>query len=83
MKTTLQKWGNSYAVRIKKDVAEHLNVDIGTEFSIKKTKTGLTLEIQDIKKESKLKLENLLKGISAKNSHKVLLDDGPRGKELW
>ena len=80
MKTTVQKWGNSYAVRIPKSFIK----EVGLEY---RTDVELTLEdgklvIQPIKGET-ITLDELLTGVTKKNLHTVEDTGAPMGNEVW
>lgn len=80
MKTTLQKWGNSYAVRIPKSFIK----EVGLEF---RTDVEMTLEdgklvIQPIKEET-ITLDELLAGVTKKNLHTSVDTGAPIGNEVW
>lgn len=80
MKTTVQKWGNSYAVRIPKSFIK----EVGLEY---RTDVELTLEdgkliIQPAKKES-ITLEELLAKVNKKNLHTAVDAGAPMGNEAW
>lgn len=80
MKTTVQKWGNSYAVRIPKSFIK----EVGLEY---RTDVELTLEdgkliIQPAKEET-LTLEELLAGVSKQNLHSAEDTGAPLGNEAW
>ena len=79
MKTTVQKWGNSYAVRIPKSFIK----EVGLEY---RTDVELTLEdgkliIQPAKEE--VTLDELLAKVSKKNLHTTVNTGEPVGKEAW
>lgn len=77
MTTKVQKWGNSFAVRIPKHVAEQMNIDQGSEMD-------MIVENQEIKlipKQKKLTLEELLAKVTPKNRHDEI-DLGTGGDEL-
>ena len=80
MKTTIQKWGNSYAVRIPKSFIK----EVGLEY---RTNIELTLEdgkliIQPVPDEV-LTLKELLAGVKAENLHASIGTDEPIGDEAW
>ena len=80
MKTTVQKWGNSYAVRIPKSFIK----EVGLEY---RTDVELTLEdgkliIQPAKEET-IRLEELLAGVNKQNLHNAEDTGGPMGSEAW
>ena len=80
MKTTIQKWGNSYAVRIPKSFIK----EVGLEY---RADVELTLEegkrvIQPVKEET-ITLDELLSGITKKNLHSAEDTGSPVGNEAW
>jgi len=80
MKTTIQKWGNSYAVRIPK----HFVKEAGLEY---RTNIELTLEdgklvIQPAKEET-VTLDELLAKVTKKNLHTAVDTGAPVGNEAW
>ena len=80
MKTRVQKWGNSLALRIPKSFAVEagLHADADVELSL----VGDTLVVRPIKPQS-LTLEDLLRGVTDENLPGEW-DTGPAvGKEVW
>lgn len=80
MKTRVQKWGNSLALRIPKSFAEEagLYADAAIEMSLADGK----LVVQSLTPQP-LTLEGLLRGITDKNLPGEW-DTGPAvGKEVW
>jgi antitoxin MazE len=80
MKTRVQKWGNSLALRIPKSFAEEagLHVDTAVELSLVEGK----LVVQPIRPQP-LTLDQLLRGITDENLPGEW-DTGPAvGKETW
>jgi antitoxin MazE len=80
MKTRVQKWGNSLAVRIPKAFAAEarLREDAPVELSLEAGK----LVIRALPQEP-LTLEDLLRGVTDENLHGEW-DTGPAvGKEVW
>jgi antitoxin MazE len=74
----IQKWGNSFGVRIPKTIMEQANLSENSEVEIQH-KNG-AIVILPIKK--KLSLKNLLEKITEKNLPQ--LEDGlPVGNEVW
>ncbi|WP_144461617.1 AbrB/MazE/SpoVT family DNA-binding domain-containing protein [Siminovitchia fortis] len=78
--TTVQKWGNSLAVRIPKDVAERINIHQGSEMEISVTGKGVIMLVPK-KQPKKYSLEELLAKCSPENRHGEI-DFGVEGKEL-
>ena len=80
MKTRVQKWGNSLAVRIPKSFAEEagLDADAAVELSL----VGGTLVVKPIKPQP-LTLGELLRGVTDENLPGEW-DTGPAvGREVW
>lgn len=79
MLTTIQRWGNSLAVRIPKpfamqaDLSENTEVDISLE--------GDRIVVSPAAKE--WKLDALLAGITSRNAHKEVAWGGRAGGEAW
>jgi len=80
MKVTVRKWGNSAAVRIPASVMEAMHLDLDEVVEVRAEKGQIVIEPVRPKKYI---LDDLLKGITAKNLHEAV-DFGPsRGKEVW
>jgi antitoxin MazE len=80
MKTRVQKWGNSLALRIPKSFAAEagLQVDAAVELSL----VGGKLVVQSLKPQP-LTLDQLLRGVTEENLPGEW-DTGPAvGKEVW
>jgi antitoxin MazE len=79
MLTTIQRWGNSLAVRIPKpfamqtDLAENSEVDISLE-------DGRIVVSPAVKE---WKLDDLLAGITPRNAHKEISWGHRAGAEAW
>jgi len=82
MTTKLQKWGNSYAVRIPKNFIQDLVLSGGSEIEIKYHNKSLVITP---KKQKQYALKDLIKRITPKNRHKVVFDGQDVGKEktIW
>jgi antitoxin MazE len=79
MKTTIQKWGNSLAVRIPRPFAEeiHLQENSTVDLAIKGGKLVI------VPTEPELTLESLVEQITDENRHDEV-GTGPRvGNEVW
>jgi antitoxin MazE len=80
MRTLVQKWGNSLAVRIPKSLASEagLREDSAVDLSILEGKL-----IIQLRSEEPLRLDDLLRGVTEENLH-AEWDTGPAvGKEIW
>lgn len=78
MRAKVQKWGNSLAVRIPKPVAQEVGMvaDLDVEMSVK----GGTLVLAPTRHH--YTLEELVKGITAKNRHDEIDFGPPVGREI-
>jgi antitoxin MazE len=79
MKTTIQKWGNSLAVRIPRPFAEEIPLREGTtvDLTIKSGKLVI------VPAEPAITLESLVEQITDENRHDEI-GTGPRvGNEVW
>jgi antitoxin MazE len=80
LRTNLQKWGNSLAVRIPRAYAKEANMTSGTlvEMTLEKGK----LVIVPVA-EPEYFLEALISGVTKKNLHREIGWDSPLGQEVW
>jgi antitoxin MazE len=80
MKTRVQKWGNSLALRIPKAFADEagLQADVAVELSLVQGK----LVVQPITPQP-LTLEELLKGVTHQNLPGEWKTGPAAGKEVW
>lgn len=80
MKTKIQRWGNSLAVRIPKTFAEEVGFDDGSSVEMRMVKGGLLVEPSAAWAPT---LDELLDGITESNRHDEV-DTGPaQGSEAW
>lgn len=79
MEVTIQKWGNSLAIRIPGSYAKDIRLQQGSCVDLIKGKDKLVI----MPKKPGLKLKNLLAGITADNVHNEEFTEGPVGKEIW
>jgi antitoxin MazE len=77
--SSVQKWGNSLAVRIPKDMAENKAFEQGTAVEIIETADGLKIVLK--KKKIEYQLADLLSQCKPENCHETI-DFGVAGKEL-
>ncbi len=79
MKTRVQKWGNSLALRIPKALAVEagLNENCDVELSM----SSGTITIQPI--ATPLRLADLLRGVTDENLHGEWATGPAVGKEIW
>jgi antitoxin MazE len=81
MKTVVQQWGNSLAVRIPRHLARESRVDRGTPIEVKVSNGSLVLK--PVSKERSYSLVALTNKITRSNRHAETDFGGPAGRELW
>jgi len=77
MQTRIQKWGNSFGVRIPVKLAKEMHLWAGS---------AVNLEVQENKliiHAPKYDLKEMLDAIDSQNMHGQLLDDMQVGNEEW
>jgi antitoxin MazE len=80
MKTKVQRWGNSLAVRIPKVFAEEVGLSDDSSVEMRLVKGGLLLEPSP---SWPLTLDELLDAVDESNLHDEV-DTGPaQGREVW
>ena len=79
MLTTIQRWGNSLAVRIPKPFAVQIHLTDKTKVEI--TLEGNRIVLTPLRK--KWKLGDLLAGITRRNVHKESSWGSRKGREVW
>jgi antitoxin MazE len=80
MKTKVQRWGNSLAVRIPKVFAEEVGLKDDSPIEMRLVKGGLLMEPSSGWAPS---LDELLAGVTESNLHDEV-DTGPaQGSEAW
>jgi len=82
MKTRVQKWGNSLAVRIPKSFAEDAGLHSESEIELSLVDGQLVIALVS-KKKKKYRLEDLLEGITDENLHGETDFGAPVGDEVW
>ena len=80
--TTIQKWGNSYAVRLPKTVMRNLNLQAGNSVEIREANQGRTLSIIPVKLHTRT-LTEMLSRITNKNRHGEIDWGDAVGNEVW
>jgi len=80
MKTKVQKWGNSLAVRIPKAYAGEADVRSGDDIDIAIHEGKIMITPLKIKK---YELKALLSGVTKKNLHTEVDSGPPLGSEIW
>ncbi len=79
MKTVVQKWGNSLALRIPKSMAEYIKVKEGGSVELTEEKGNLLIKPA----QAKPSLKELLSQIKPGNLHDETQTGRPVGKEVW
>ena len=80
MKTRVQKWGNSLALRIPRSFAQEVGLQNQTPVEVALADGKLVISpviSQD------LTLEQLLAGVTEENLHREVDTGSPRGDEAW
>jgi antitoxin MazE len=80
MKTTIQRWGNSLALRIPKAFAEETRVKHGTAVELSLSDGSLVMRPA---RRARASLKALLSEVDAANLNLGGFEDRPRGREIW
>ncbi|MGA2175341.1 MAG: AbrB/MazE/SpoVT family DNA-binding domain-containing protein [Verrucomicrobiota bacterium] len=80
MKTAVQKWGNSLAIRIPRAFAQETRLDSGTEVDLRLKSGKLVVSRLSKKREG---LRSLLDRVRKSNRHGETDWGGPMGREVW
>ena len=80
MRVHIQKWGNSFALRIPQPFAKEIHIKKGAavELSVK----GGKLILSPVPKPE-YTLKELLSGVTKQNIHHEVDTGYPRGQEIW
>jgi antitoxin MazE len=80
MKAIVRKWGNSAAVRIPASVMAAMHLDLDEVVDVREEAGRIVIEPV---RQKTYDLDDLLKGITAKNLHEPIDLGPPEGKEVW
>ena len=80
MTTTVQKWGNSLALRIPASLGKDAHLHKGSLVDLVLSKGKIVLVL---KKTKKYNLAEMVKKINKNNIHAEIDWGAPRGKEVW
>lgn len=80
MRTSVQKWGNSLAIRIPKPLAEDTRLQQGVEVELTVDRGRL---VASPVQQRRYNLEALLAGVTPRNRHREIDTGSPVGRELW
>lgn len=78
MKTFIENWGHSLAVRLPKQVLRRARLSAGDELEVEVTARGVIFLAP-----SRRRLRNTLEQISPKNVHDEAFAGAPLGNEVW
>jgi antitoxin MazE len=79
MEVTIQKWGNSLAIRIPGSYAKDINLKQGTSVDLRKKAD----KIEIVPRKTKSNLRDLLSNITDENIHEEEFAGDGVGKEIW
>jgi antitoxin MazE len=79
MRTKVQKWGNSLAVRIPKPFAEGAGLKVATEVEVSLEKGALRLSAV----RPRWQLRALISKVTTRNRHAEMEIGQPVGRESW
>ncbi|MBW3637925.1 MAG: AbrB/MazE/SpoVT family DNA-binding domain-containing protein [Armatimonadetes bacterium] len=83
MGQTVQKWGNSLAVRIPKALASELHLQNGSEVELSSEDGALVLRPRAQRARRKYDLEEMLSRITEENMQPFIDLGPPVGREIW
>ena len=79
MKTHVQKWGNSLAVRLPKHIVREIGLDYNSTVEMNVEEGKLILQRSD----EIPTLESLLSKVTKDNLHEIVDTGKPTGNEAW
>jgi len=82
MSASVQKWGNSLAIRLPKAIAEQVNLETGSKIEFDTSNGVLTVRPLRPRRRSKYKLADLLKGWKGPSPYRYFDRYPPVGKEI-
>lgn len=77
MKIQVNQWGNSLAIRIPKSVAEHMQIENGSEVNMDLKDKSLVIS------KPQYSLDGLMSKITPNTIHPATDWGSPVGKEIW
>ena len=80
MTTTVQKWGNSLALRIPRAYAAETNLAESSPVELRLQSGAIVIRPVTRRRH---KLDTLLRGITARNRHTAIETGPPVGQEVW
>jgi antitoxin MazE len=82
VKTAVQKWGNSLALRIPKAYATEARIKAGSEVELSLS-GGALVAVPVRLRQKRVALADLLKRVTATNQHREVPTGPPIGGEVW
>jgi antitoxin MazE len=82
MKSRVQKWGNSLALRIPKALATEAGLGENAEVDLSADNGRLVITPRK-KRKPKYTIEEMLRGITPENCHGEIDFGPPVGREVW
>lgn len=80
MRSQVQKWGNSLALRIPKSFAAESNIEEGSAVNVSLVEGKIIVEPIS---EPTYNLDDLLARVTKRNIHAEIDTGAPVGKEVW
>jgi len=80
MRTTIQRWGNSLAVRIPKTLAQETALDEGDRVNLRADEDRIVVERPQPRS---YRLSDLVAGVTRANRHSAVDFGKPQGREAW
>lgn len=83
MKTRVQKWGNSLAVRIPRSVVEESRLSVGTEVEVGVEDGRIVVVPVTPRLRGRALLEDLLSRVTDESIHGEISTGAAIGREVW
>lgn len=80
MEIRIQKWGNSYGIRIPSNIIKSLNIKVNDVLDIEQIDKKIVISISE---KNKISLSEKFKKYSGENLAKDFSWDESVGKEIW
>lgn len=78
MQVEIQKWGNSAAVRLPVPILRDAGIVLGQALELTVEEGRLIFT-----PKTEYKLEDMVAAMTPDNCHTLLLEDAPKGNEIW
>jgi antitoxin MazE len=80
MIVSVDKWGNSLAVRLPKAIAEQAGIAKGQQVRVRASRGGILISPVEPRRYD---LRELVRGITDENRHAATETGDPVGREVW